>query len=442
MGTEKERGLRMRKVTYWMLAAALLVGAVGCSKKEQGQEQKRGSNLTAPVVSEDYNQGNGSIMKTKNGYYYYDVLNGALRYYDIATGKNMYLCNKPECKHDGNSFCIATNHEYAMDRIWLYSDRLYAAVVETTETQYLLKVISMALDGAEMREVATYMTVEKTGQYPKNDTDVRFLTIEGNEDNTVLRPDVGKLLIHRNKVILPMEFISLENFEDSAHYGTAILDLETEEVTYLNEEPLSRENPWAQGFSAGGNYIFYYQKEGRKNILHRYNVTDGTDESFTLQPGFDGTYVVLDEDTIAYFRSVRNIVNVYQISTGFNNVYEIGCDVDRITTDGTYLYVSEKYNYRQYFNMETMEMEEWEEANLHVLNREFEKVASVDLTKLFPKENFPEGEWYPKILNRYVCSIGDEIYFDLFQNRMVYKCKKSDLLAGQPQVEFLYKVED
>lgn len=107
----------MRKVKYWVLVTLLSIGIAGCAKREEGSEQKLESKLTAPVVAEDYNPGNGSIMKTENGYYYYDVLSGALRYYDIASGKNMYLCNKPECKHDGNSFCVATNDKYKIGRM-------------------------------------------------------------------------------------------------------------------------------------------------------------------------------------------------------------------------------------------------------------------------------------------------------------------------------------
>lgn len=456
----------MRKAMFVVLTMFLLWGMAGCAgeedkdkpvpetkqetgknteqenKQENKKENKKDSRLLQSVTSEDFMQGNGSVMKTENGYYYYDVSEEALCYYDIATGKNMYLCNKPECRHDGNAFCVATNQTYAIQRIWLYSDRLYAAVVETTGTQYLLKVISIALDGSETREIATYMTVEKTGQYPVNDTDVRYLIVEQLGEDIVLTQDVSKLLIHRNRVVLPMCMVSREDFNDAKYYGTAILNLETEQVTYLNEEPLSRDNPKAEGFRAYGDYIYYYQKEGRKNILHRYHVTNGTDESYSLQPGFTGTYVVLDEDSIVYLRSAKNVLNVYHPSTKVNEQYDTGYEIAELMTDGTYLYITQEYRQRMYFHAETMETKEQEDLMLYVMSRELEEVAATDLLNVFSKEDFPEGKWYPEKLGDAICVIGEEIYFDLFQNRRMYHCKKSELLSGQPQVELLYQMAE
>ena len=89
----------MKKLILTLAAACIALTLTGC-------------NNTTPT--EDYlntNKGSSAyhpIMKTENGYYYNDPMEGlGLKYHDNATGKDIYLCAKPECSHDGNSFCTA-----------------------------------------------------------------------------------------------------------------------------------------------------------------------------------------------------------------------------------------------------------------------------------------------------------------------------------------------
>ena len=76
----------------------------------------------------------------------------------------MYLCNKPECKHDGSAFCVASNDKYSVIDYCLYDGCILAYVLEETDTQQVFKVISLALDGSSLSEVATVMMLEKTAQ--------------------------------------------------------------------------------------------------------------------------------------------------------------------------------------------------------------------------------------------------------------------------------------
>ena len=425
----------MKRAMYLLLLAVFLLCVSGCSRKEKGNDSKLG----AKIVSEDFQRGNGSIMKTEKGYYYYDNLGKAIRYYDIATGKDMYLCNKPECRHDGNAFCVATNEKYMMNRLWLYSDRIFAAVVEETDTQYLYKVLTIALDGSEMSEFATYMTLEKTGQLPWFSYD-------------------GKLVIHRNKAMLPMTLVGKESLEDTYYYGTAILDLDTKEVSYLDEEPLSKENLEVQGMSAYGEHIYYYKKEGRRNVLHRYNVTDGTDESYTLQPGFEGDYVVLDEDNIVYIRSNRSMLSLYHPSTGlteqvktvtrpsislpwYEGIFpDIAYKISAIRTDGTYIYICGEKWMTVHSNPNGPEKTEEIWVPFQVLNYDFEEVATVNLTEVIPipPENISDL-WGWNYKN--VVSLGDDLYFSLVEEtEKIYRCKRSGFLDGNTEPEFLYEI--
>ena len=419
----------MKKTIYLFLLAVFLLCVPGCSRKEKGNDSKLG----AGIVSEDFQRGNDSIMKTEKGYYYYDPEGKAIRYYDIATGKDMYLCNKPECRHDGNAFCVATNEKYMMNRLWLYSNRIFAAVVEETDTQYLYKVLTIALDGSEMSEFATYMTLEKTGQRP-------------------LGYSAGALVCHRNKVMIPMGAAGEDGFEDTYYYGTAILDLDTKETTYLDKEPLSKENPVVEEISAYKEHIYYYKKNGKKKVLHRYNVADGTEESYTLQPGFTGDYVVLDEDNIVYRRSFENVIFLYHPSTGVSEEFKrlmitrsyLGVDgseleskesyrISRMMTDGTYFYVLG--------SPATYILKDGTEQHkllLRVLDHDFEEVVTINLAEIIPmKDDLEEGQWRWGEVN----VLGEDLYFGWRgATETIYKCKRSDFLEGNPELEALYKL--
>ena len=106
----------MRKVLVAVGTILCLAVFAGCAKDKPGTQNPEGTPAAEnDLVSEDYRQGNvtelrnGYFMRTDKGYYYYSEGQKGFRYYDIATGKDMFLCNKPECRHDGNAFCVATN---------------------------------------------------------------------------------------------------------------------------------------------------------------------------------------------------------------------------------------------------------------------------------------------------------------------------------------------
>lgn len=431
----------MKRVGYWVAAVLLLFAAAGCAKEEKI------SKLANAVVSEEYQQGNSSILKAEKGYYYFDKDTLTFRYYDIVTGKNIVCCNKPECHHDGNAFCaasIAKRENYAIGRYWLYSGRIFVQVVETTDTQYLFKLLEIALDGSEMNELVTYMTMEKT-------------------DQVIPSTHAVKLCIHRNWVVLPMMANGKDGAEDVWYYGTAILNLDTKEISYLNEEPLSKENPEAQGFVGYENYIYYYQKEGRKNILHRYSITDGTDESYTLQPGFTGTYLVMGEDAIVYMRSDANVLYVYHPSTKQTETaanfmvtrsyaatdetgeertieYEDACAIARVATDGTYLYAVGGYA-----TLVGMDGNEKEELYVFVLNQDMETVTSFNIVETFPQELLEKVE-VPYISGS-LQYLGEEVYLEYIawgaqeQKTSVYKCSRTDFLSGMARLEYVYGEE-
>lgn len=455
----------MRKIVLLGMTVLGLLCFAGCNKQPG---EKSGQNEWV-AVSEDYVQGNTTtnvltpMIKTEKGHYYYSDTYKGLRYFDIATGKDMYLCNKPECRHDGNEFCVATNQKYRLERFAQYNDRLYASAIEETETEYLYKLLAIALDGSEMSEVATYMRLAKSGQVP---------------DGSI---DDSSICIHRNKAIIPMSIWGMEGalpgaekLSNITYYGTAILDLDTKEVTYLDETPLSKENTPATNLSAYGDHLYYCKKEGKKIVLHRYSVTDGSDESYKLLTGFKGEYVVLDENTVVYLKSSETMLCVHDYSTGENTekvqlkkihtLLSGGYEVQHVSehrvtvlaVDGTYLYVSHGTHYDgSTVESEEGEEEAWIENHLRIFDYDLNELVMVDLIDSVAIPGAEDGEelvW--EYANDKVHFMGEEIYCDLISTKdprtmdvvhspgnYVVKCNRSDLLQGKVDFEFVYKKE-
>ena len=460
----------MKKVLVIALAIMCLSGLTACAGgKDKPGEQPGGAtgHVTAgkkeyQFVPEDFEQGNrpgttgNAMMRTDKGFYHYNSTQGGFRYYDAATGKEMFLCNKPECRHDGNEFCVATNEKYTVMDYCLYGESLMVFAAEVTETQVLYKVLALALDGSSMDEVATVLELERS-------PDMSLYT--------------SRMYLHRNKALLTFTTGASYEQEDTMHYGTAMLDLNTKNVTFFAEEPLAKENAETTDITAYGYYFYYCKKEGKKTVLHRYHMENGTDESCKLLTNFTGDYAVLEEDYIVYLRSSQKALCTYRFSTGENEekvmLYEKvpkydfygtliheteeGVPAQGLVTDGTYLYVPQATVHFDvpYSDGRVEESTEGESACIRVFNKELEEVTVMNLAEHLPieKEEYDcsaeesisirtthnlgfryMGEdifWYPiSVTGHSVTEQTAEIH--------VYHCKRSDLLAGEPEFEFLY----
>lgn len=67
--------------------------------------------------------GYGSTSDYKNGYFYIKDLSHIM-YFDYDTKKEVYLCNKPNCKHDDES-CSSYLGEASTDELFYYNNHLY-----------------------------------------------------------------------------------------------------------------------------------------------------------------------------------------------------------------------------------------------------------------------------------------------------------------------------
>ena len=59
------------------------------------------------------------------------------------------------------------------------------------------------------------------------------------------------------------------------------------------------------GISARGDAFYFITMDGKKQILHRYHLEDGTDESLSLLSNFTGEYAVMDNGNIYYLRTMN-----------------------------------------------------------------------------------------------------------------------------------------
>lgn len=443
----------MRKITLLCLTMICLFGftLAACQKEPiQGTgtgEREEGKGINTTFTARDYNRDEESVRKTEHGYYYYSYNYGGFRYVDGSTGKDMYLCNKPECKHDGNAFCVATNDKYTIFGWVLYDNRIVANVIEETDTQYLYKLLEIAADGSMANEIVTYYTMEKTGEVE------------------VFRHGAGAIYIHRNKVMLPMVTGTADGLEDTECYGCAIVDLNTREVVYLDTEPLSRENAQVTQINAYGDYLYYCRKEGKKTVLHRYNINNGTDETHKLLVGFGGQYALPDEEHVVYTKSSGRELCVYSYATGENEEVlkfmgkrmsyafdgsifesEVQFEAKGLQTDGEYYYVAEEsYAHIDQKNPVTGEVEEDQYfARVYVYNRAFELITVVNLADI-RGTLLPGGETNAWSSFAELSFLGDKIYWRTYEGaskQYMFSCERSDFLAGNPEFRTEYKLEE
>lgn len=450
----------MKKEIMLVLVVLLFGMLMGCAGRNSGSNdpEKVGAGTGNPddadrekrtdFIPEDYSQGNVGIMQTEKGYYYLanDKL-GGFHYVDKLSGRDMYLCNKPECRHDGNAFCVATNDKYQIVRYCIYNDRILASAIETTETKYLFKLISIALDGSATEELATYFTLEQTGVTP---------TLSSDDWH-------WRLCIHRNKALIPMGAVGESGQEDSKLYGAAVVDLDTGKVSYLDEEPLSRENVNVTNIRAYGEYLYYCRKEGKKTILYRYHITDGTQEKLKLLVGFGGEYAIINENTLVYLKRDKDTLCVYDFKTGFSEekkklsqttetempdgktfVTTFPAVTERITTDGTYLYVTLRESIYIKKEEETGEKITACAKWLYVFDYNLEDVAAVDLGEELSNVESEHTEELLRSSAKFLSYCGEDIYAVMYPgdylgvDEYIFQCKRSDLLAGKPEFTFVY----
>ncbi len=425
-----------RKTIFSILLFVLLFVLAGCGKKQ--------------IPIEDYVQSNPAtngmtaILKSDTGYYYCTTEYGdmALHYYDEASGQNIYLCSKPECRHDGDVFCTATSEKYDVNSVCYYGGDLYLSVLETTESEFLFKLLRVAEDGSELSEVVTYLTINKTS----------LGAVIGGEE----------MIIHRGVAVLPYTLISTESTSITGELtgvtGTCLYDLVSGELTQLPELEYKSKSNGRERFTGYGDYIYFNTQMDRKNTLSRYCLTDKTTEELELLRTYTGLYEVMDEDTVYYYYNGTRLFE-YKISTKENitheNVFvstekywnpfyneEVESEEDftcvDMMTDGIYLYAGHGVYFRKTGkgNLGVISYSDGTEvkikAYVHVYDRELNEVVKAELST----EPYLGYEEYFSV------AILDGMVY-LQTRPAVFSCTLEEFLqGGQPPFELLYEHED
>lgn len=290
----------MKKLGIALLAIGLMFGLAACGKKAPQDVNVEGTpqvqNEKGRFNAQDYTRRILPFVgRTEKGLYN-GAING-LMYYDFALKKNIYLCNKPECKHDGNQYCVATTSKYKYLSDELYGDTLLISAVEETDTQYVFQLLVAALDGSALEDYMTIAKVEKAS----------FSSV-----------DISTVAFHRNYAIFGIELYGTEGLKDSNCYATYLLNLNTKEVTCLDEEEFGKESICTRNASGDGDYLYYVRwigGKGDKRKLYRRNIISGEEESFEFKVTFDGRYFVEGNKILYHIKGSTDML-FYDITTG------------------------------------------------------------------------------------------------------------------------------
>ena len=326
----------MKKFVFYTLLLCLLFMLTACGEAippSDDVQTNHGNAFTNP------------IMKNDSGYFYNNpqLSTMSLRYYDATSGSTIYLCNKPECSHDGNKFCVATNDDYIPLFTCFYDNYIYVAAFYNIENEYSYKLLRIKPDGTELTEIATYKELSGLSTY--------------NAYNRYM-------IIHRGKAFIPYQIIDTVITKNPVNMnpmtgvtGTAIVDLSSGKVEYLDEYSLTDTNGQSN-FKACEDYFYYTTNLNHKTTLYRYHLTTKETQSLPTKINFGGVYSVADNNNIYYLRTqlylyhpdtdeTINLINTWP------STYTITLDDGTVTTtnmdfqasglqcDGTYLYVGD-----------------------------------------------------------------------------------------------------
>lgn len=153
----------MKRIVIVMMAIGMAFLFSSCGAKKE----------TFCTEDTPWNHGSFAIMETDDGYYYNQgkggVIHGkmqyvlqCLSYVDKETGMQIYLCDKPECTHDGENDCESTYKNLRADNSVLYGGSIYVLGTVTEGKTVSIDLYKASLDGSTMDKVGNVIQAENT----------------------------------------------------------------------------------------------------------------------------------------------------------------------------------------------------------------------------------------------------------------------------------------
>lgn len=247
-----------KKISAFLSAVLLL--ASGCSGTD-------GSEDGLPEDTPYNHQGSLSIMETKQGFYTNvpEFLNYGIniKFIEKSSGKQVYLCAKPECMHDGGEMCTATyKNLYSINSV-LYDGAVYTLVIEDINGALSFSIYRSALDGSSLTRVGSAFSANNI-----------------KEENYGFRSSES-FIIHKGYAYVPYH-LSFGGAEGFAGGGLARMNLSdgNSEILYSSE---SYYEPTPQCLQGSGDYVYYnIFDKGRNEGFYAYCITDGTTERLDI----------------------------------------------------------------------------------------------------------------------------------------------------------------
>ena len=396
------------------------------------------------------------IMKGKEGFYYTDMVildnntaTRALCYYDMALGKSIMLCSKPQCMHDGNDFCVATGggvYQFYSSLTCLYNGYIYRLGDGSTEEEkWQLSLLKTDLLGNELSKVADIGALTLIGEAPK--------------------PQIESAVFHNNKLFVAIT--PTMNKPETFLYAVDIASGGVSEITLpAPEEGTKKANFGTCCYmTADGDWLYYtvrcckydntmiYSENHmtyNRTVMYRYNIKTGKTEVISALPDVYSSFTVAN-DIIYYTFADRsdNTFSLYsydiindktatfadKIQQKYVNGKYIE-DIQKITviTDKKYLYVCTsglESSYSKEYSTETQD-----DIDFYIYSLDGKQLLhgmpGMDITI----DDYGYG----------LSAVDGELYFyfsehvnDDIDNTGLYKIKTEDLVNGGTEWTKLYK---
>lgn len=298
----------MKKLLSILLLTALLFSLCACNGNETKEyDETYTENANRDVMFRQV------MMTDKGGYtnryisgelYNGRSVNGlALCYYDKATGKTIYLCNKPECRHDGDSFCTATHRTLDVEYFTLSGDYIYISGVDYSEEGVQKnKIYRAKTDGTELSEVCTFQTVR--GEVNRVYVSSSWYMFD--------------MRIYGDYAIVPFCDYEKPTLMNDCTINTMVINLKTGEYNRVPDEIYENtryKTTWinfgARGYYLYKGWLYYYLEEpindgtGNANrYLYRYNLKSGENEKIDISLKF--TSFAVYEDKVYYIERIKS----------------------------------------------------------------------------------------------------------------------------------------